>query len=42
VYYPPGAEGIARRLARELGIGVTALPGGDDPHRLVVIVGRKR
>jgi len=42
VYYPPGAEGIAHRLARELGIGVTALPGGDDPRRLVVIVGRKR
>jgi len=42
VYYPPGAEEIARRLARELGIGVTALPGGDDPRRLVVIVGRKR
>jgi LytR cell envelope-related transcriptional attenuator len=42
VYYPPGAEGIAHRLARELGIGVTALPGGDDPRRLVVVVGRKR
>lgn len=42
VYYPPGAEEIARRLAREVGIGVTALPGGDDPRRLVVIVGRKR
>jgi hypothetical protein len=40
VYYPPGGEAIARRLAGELGVGVTALPGGDDPNRLVVIVGR--
>jgi LytR cell envelope-related transcriptional attenuator len=41
VYYPPGGEAIARRLAQELGVGTTALPGGDDPNRLVVIVGRK-
>jgi hypothetical protein len=41
VYYPPGGEAIARRLARELGVGVTALPGGDDPNRLVVIVGQR-
>jgi hypothetical protein len=41
VYYPPGGEGIARRLADELGVGVTALPGGDDPNRLVVIVGQR-
>jgi LytR cell envelope-related transcriptional attenuator len=40
VYYPPGGEAIARRLAGELGVGVTALPGGDDPNRLVVIVGQ--
>jgi transcriptional regulator with XRE-family HTH domain len=40
VYYPPGAEAIAQRLAGEIGVGTTALPGGDDPHRLVVIVGR--
>jgi hypothetical protein len=40
VYYPPGAEAIAERLAGELGIGTAALPGGDDPLRLVVIVGR--
>jgi transcriptional regulator with XRE-family HTH domain len=42
VYYPPGAEGIARRLARELGVKTAALPGGDDPLRLVVIVGTRR
>jgi hypothetical protein len=39
VYYPPRAEDIARRLAAELGIGMTALPGGDNPRRLVVIIG---
>ena len=39
VYYPPGAEGIAQRLADELGVEIAALPGGNDPHRLVVIVG---
>jgi transcriptional regulator with XRE-family HTH domain len=39
VYYPPGGEAIAARLAEELGVGTTALPGGDDPRRLVVIVG---
>lgn len=39
VYYPPGAEEIARRLASELGVETAALPGGDDPRRLVVIVG---
>jgi transcriptional regulator with XRE-family HTH domain len=41
VYYPPGGEEIAERLAQELGVGTTALPGGDDPLRLVVIVGRR-
>ena len=41
VYYPPGGEDIAERLADELGVGTTALPGGDDPLRLVVIVGRR-
>lgn len=41
VYYPPGGEAVARRLADELGVGITALPGGEDPNRLVVIVGAK-
>jgi hypothetical protein len=41
VYYPPGAEEIAKRLAGELGVETAALPGGDDPQRLVVIVGKK-
>jgi hypothetical protein len=39
VYYPPGGQAIAARLAHELGIGTAALPGGDSPNRLVVIVG---
>ena len=42
VYYPPGAEGIAHRLAAELGVRTAALPGGTDPLRLVVIAGAKR
>ena len=42
VYYPPGGEAVARRLADELGVGMAALPGGDDPNRLVVIVGLAR
>jgi hypothetical protein len=42
VYYPPGAEAIAKRLAEEIGVGTVALPGGDNPRRLVVIVGRER
>jgi LytR cell envelope-related transcriptional attenuator len=41
VYYPPGGEAIAKRLAGELGVGTAALPGGDNPRRLVVIVGRR-
>jgi len=39
VYYAPGAQEIAARLAKELGVGTAALPGGDNPNRLVVIVG---
>lgn len=42
VYYPPGGEAIAKRLASELGVGTAALPGGDNPRRLVVIVGRSK
>jgi LytR cell envelope-related transcriptional attenuator/Helix-turn-helix domain len=40
VYYPPGAEAIAERLAVELGVDTTPLPGGDDQNRLVVIAGQ--
>ena len=41
VYYPPGGEAIAKRLAAELALGTRALPGGDNPLRLMVIVGQK-
>lgn len=42
VYYPPGSEQIAARLAAQLGVETTALPGGEEPNRLTVIVGRDR
>jgi hypothetical protein len=42
VYYPPGSEAIARRLADQLGLQVQALPGEGEPDRLVVIVGADR
>ena len=42
VYYPPGGEAVARRLGESLGVGTKPLPGGDDPRRLVVIVGPER
>jgi LytR cell envelope-related transcriptional attenuator/helix-turn-helix protein len=39
VYFPPGGEPIALRLAKTLGVATSPLPGGTDPKRLVVIVG---
>ncbi len=42
VYYPPGGEAIGVRLAKQLGVPAQPLPGGLDPHRLVVIVGPER
>ena len=42
VYYPPGSSEIAERLARSLGVPMTALPSGKDSNRLIVIVGRDR
>ncbi|MFQ5426050.1 MAG: LytR C-terminal domain-containing protein [Gaiellales bacterium] len=41
VYFPPGAEDVAERLADELGITTQELPGGDDPMQLYVIVGEQ-
>lgn len=41
VYYEPGGQAIAVRLARKLNIATAPLPGGRDAHRLVVIVGRR-
>ncbi len=42
VYFPPGGEEIALRLAKTLGATTSPLPGGTDPRRLVVIVGPQR
>jgi hypothetical protein len=42
VYYPPGAEAIGVRLAKQLGVPVQPLPGGRDARRLVLIVGPER
>jgi LytR cell envelope-related transcriptional attenuator/Helix-turn-helix domain len=42
VYYPPGAEAIGLRLAKQLGVPLQPLPGGLDTHRLVVIVGPEK
>jgi hypothetical protein len=39
VYFPPGGEAIAVRLAKALDVPVQPLPGGTDSRRLVVIVG---
>jgi hypothetical protein len=42
VYYPPGGDKIALRLAKQLRVNVAPLPGGTDSRRLVVITGPAR
>ena len=42
VYFPPGAHEIALRLAKQLGAQISPLPGGNNPRRLVTIVGPRR
>lgn len=43
VYYEPGGAAAAARLAGQIGCGSPKpLPGGTNPHRLVVIVGPAR
>ena len=42
VYYEPGGQALAVRLARILGTVTAPLPGGSNPRRLVVIVGPHR
>ena len=43
VYFEPGGAALAQRLATQLGCGKTSpLPGGNNPRRLVVIVGPAR
>jgi transcriptional regulator with XRE-family HTH domain len=39
VYYEPGGNAIAARLAGELDVEAKPLPGGRHPRRLIVIVG---
>jgi hypothetical protein len=39
VYFHPGGEKLAERLARQLGVVARPLPGGGTPNRLVVVVG---
>jgi transcriptional regulator with XRE-family HTH domain len=39
VYFEPGGDAYGNRLARQLGVQAKPLPGGSDPHRLVVIAG---
>ena len=41
VYYEPGGDKLAARLARQLGKTTAPLPGGKNPKRLVVIVGKR-
>ena len=42
VYFHPGGEKLAARLARQLGVGTRPLPGGAASRRLVVVVGPAR
>jgi hypothetical protein len=42
VYFHPGGERLAQRLARQLGVGTRPLPGGGSSRRLVVVVGPAR
>ena len=42
VYFEPGGQELAARLARELGVIAKPLPGGKNARRLVVIVGPPR
>ena len=42
VYFPPGGEAIANRLAHQLGVPMLPLPGGTNPRQLVFIVGPAR
>lgn len=39
IYFEPNGEGVAARLAQQLGVTTAPLPGGSNPNRLVAIVG---
>jgi hypothetical protein len=42
VYFEPGGAAIAERLADQLRVAAKPLPGGNNPRRLVVVVGPER
>jgi transcriptional regulator with XRE-family HTH domain len=42
VYFPPGCDAVALRLAKQLEVATKPLPGGTGPCRLWVIVGPAR
>src|SRR3954470_998046 len=42
VFFEPGGEAYGARLAKALCVPARPLPGGTDPHRLVVIAGPPR
>lgn len=42
VFYEPGGQANAVRLARQLGVATRPLPGGKNPNRLVVVVGPRK
>jgi transcriptional regulator with XRE-family HTH domain len=42
VYFPPRCEGVAFRLAKQMGVATKPLPGGVGPCQLYVIVGPAR
>ena len=42
VFFPPGCEGVATRLADQLDVRSKPLPGGTGPCQLYVIVGPER
>lgn len=41
VYFEPGGGAAATRLARTLGLPSRPLPGGTNPRRLVLVIGRQ-
>jgi transcriptional regulator with XRE-family HTH domain len=42
VFFPPRCEGVAVRLAKQLGVAAKPLPGGNGPCQLYVVVGPAR
>jgi hypothetical protein len=42
VYFEPGGAALAERLANQLDVAAKPLPGGNNPRRLVVVVGPER